>query len=148
MVADRAYPADLEVAARVRVDSWSGGDAARAGLSLAQDADGAGYNLLFRDGGVQFLDDHVAWGPLVPVRLAGGHLVPLQAAVDRRGAVRQGLGGRRGRAVGLDVRAVGLAGPVGGSPGLNGGSGGSTASFDDFLVSAVNGTALPPPRRA
>ena len=55
-------PADVEVSARVRVDSWAGGDGARAGVSLAQNAGGVGYNLLFRDGGVQFLNDHVAWG--------------------------------------------------------------------------------------
>ena len=54
----------VRVSARVRVDSWSGGDWARAGVSLAQDADGLGYNLLFRDGGVQFLNDHTAWSPL------------------------------------------------------------------------------------
>ena len=62
MVVDRAYPADVEVSARVRVDSWAGGDGARAGVSLAQTDDGLGYNLLFRDGGVEFLDDRVAWG--------------------------------------------------------------------------------------
>ena len=72
----------------------AGGDAARAGVSLAQDAGGPGYNLLFRDGGVQFLDDYTAWGNLYPFDWQRGDLVSLQAPVGRRGAVRQGLAGR------------------------------------------------------
>lgn len=52
-----------EVQARVRVDSWTAGPYARAGVGLGTDAAGLGYNLVFRDGNtVQFLNDQVAWG--------------------------------------------------------------------------------------
>ena len=50
-------------------------------------------------------------GQLLPVRLERGRLVSLQAAVVRRRALRQGLGRRGGRAVGLDVRAGRLGRP-------------------------------------
>ena len=59
-----ATPAAAEVTARVRVDTWAGGDTARAGVSLGNDAAGRGYNLVFHadTGTVQFLHDGVAWG--------------------------------------------------------------------------------------
>ena len=44
--------------------AWAGGDYAARRRQPGDDADGRGYNLVFRDGGVQFLDDHVAWGNL------------------------------------------------------------------------------------
>ena len=128
----------------------AGGRRGAGGGEPGADGRRPGYNLLFRDGGVQFLDDHRAWGPLLRVRMAGGGVVPVQAPVVRRGAVRQGVGGRVGGAVGLDVHAVGLGGPVrAGAPGLNGGSGGSTASFDDVAVSGSRpGRPSRPRRRA
>jgi hypothetical protein len=54
------------ITAKVRVDSWSDGDYARAGVSLfTNTTDGYGYNLLFHNNHstVQFLDDGIAWGP-------------------------------------------------------------------------------------
>src|SRR5262249_29153269 len=65
LLTDQAYPANLAVAAKVRVDSWAGGDYARAGVSLDQDpSTGRGYNLVFHNNTntVQFLDEGVAWG--------------------------------------------------------------------------------------
>ena len=64
VVAGRAFPAAVEVTARVRVDSWSGGLYARAGVGLYTNAAGEGYNLVFHNDThtVQFLDDHVTWG--------------------------------------------------------------------------------------
>src|SRR5207247_192222 len=68
LVTDQAYPANVVVTAKVRVDSWAASDWARAGVSLDNDpTTGRGYNLVFHDwfGGttaVQFLDDGVAWG--------------------------------------------------------------------------------------
>ena len=144
MVADRAYPADVEVAARVRVDTWSGGDGARAGVSLAQGADGPGYNLVFRDGGVQFLDDQVAWGNYYPFAWSVGawYRFKLRSA----GGVLYGKVWPDGAAEpsGWMFTQSGWATRRGGSPGLNGGSGGSTASFDDVVVSAVGGQAAVP----
>src|SRR5262249_49324099 len=59
---------NVEIDARVRVDSWDNGDYARAGVGLYTDpVMGEGYNLVFHNGTgcartVQFLDDHIRWG--------------------------------------------------------------------------------------
>ncbi len=135
-VAGVAFPADIEVRARVRVDTWAGGDYARAGVSLGDDAAGLGYNLVFhRDTNtVQFLHDHVAWG--------NGYAFAWQVGTWYRFALRQQGGVLYGK-----VWADGQAEPAdwmfrqdgwpgrAGAPGLNGGSyAASTASFDDFAV--------------
>jgi hypothetical protein len=64
MVTNQAYPADVEITAEVRVDSWTDGDSARAGVGLYTNAQGEGYNLVFHlsTHTVGFLDDHVVWG--------------------------------------------------------------------------------------
>ena len=59
-------PADVEIAARVRVDLWSGRRPVAGGREPGAGRQRGGYNLVFRDGGVQFLDDHVAWGNFYP----------------------------------------------------------------------------------
>jgi hypothetical protein len=72
MVVSRAFPANLEVKARLRVDSWDDGEYARAGIGLATDpASGAGYNLAFHwhertRHKVQFLDDGNTWANAYP----------------------------------------------------------------------------------
>jgi hypothetical protein len=141
ILADKAYPADVEVAARVRVDRWVGGDSARAGLSLAQDAAGRGYNLLFRDGGVQFLDDHVAWGNFYAFQWQVGtwYHFKLRSA----GGVLSGKVWADGAAepTAWMFTQAGWTGRAGGAPGLNGGSGGAAASFDDVVVTAGEATS-------
>jgi RNA polymerase sigma factor (sigma-70 family) len=67
LIVDRTYPADVQITARVRVDSWLDGDYARAGVGLCTDPSGYGYNLMFHhwEGTrhkVQFLDDALIWG--------------------------------------------------------------------------------------
>jgi hypothetical protein len=55
----------VEVKAKVRVDSWSDGDPARAGVTMRTDpTTGFGYNFVFHNdtNTLQFLDDNVAWG--------------------------------------------------------------------------------------
>ena len=57
---------DYEITVKVRIDSWVDGDYARGGVSLfSNTGDGNGYNLVFHNdhNTVQWLDDHVAWGP-------------------------------------------------------------------------------------
>jgi len=138
MVADGAYPDDVEIAARVRVDSWSGGDRARAGVSLAQTENGLGYNLLFRDGGVQFLDDYVAWSPLFPFAWSVGTWY--QFRLRSSGGVLYGKVWQDGAAEPSTwmFTQSGWGDRHGGAPGLNGGSGGATVSFDDVVVSRVD----------
>jgi hypothetical protein len=64
MVSGLGSLADIEITARVRVDSWTNGDYARAGVGLYTNSSGQGYNVLFHNNTstVQFLDDGVAWG--------------------------------------------------------------------------------------
>ncbi|XID90712.1 family 43 glycosylhydrolase [Paenibacillaceae bacterium WGS1546] len=60
------FPSNIEVTAKVRVDSWTDGGYARAGVSIANNTvDGNGYNLIFYNDHhtVAFLDDGVAFGP-------------------------------------------------------------------------------------
>ncbi len=140
MVVGTTYPSDVEVSARVRVDSWAGGAGARAGVSLAQTGNGLGYNLLFRDGGVQFLNDYVAWSPLFPFDWQEGtwYHFKLRSA----DSVLYGKVWQDGTSEPSDwmFSQSGWDNRSGGYAGLNGGSGGSTASFDDFVVSKVDGT--------
>ena len=129
-----------EVTARVRVDSWAGGDMARAGVSLGNDAAGRGYNLVFHadTGTVQFLHDHVAWGDRYSFDWQVGTWYRFKLRQEADGTL---LG---------KVWADGSAEPTGwmfeqrgwaaraGSAGLNGGAdGATTASFDDFAVFAA-----------
>lgn len=54
------------ITARVKIDSWTDGDYARAGIGLfTGTSDGFGYYLLFHNNHstVAFLDDAAAWGP-------------------------------------------------------------------------------------
>ena len=120
----------------MRVDSWAGGDYARAGVSLGDDGSGRGYNLLFHKdtNTVQFLYDFTAWG--------SSYAFAWQVGTWYWFALRQEGGVLYGK-----VWADGQAEPTSwmfrqdgwdrrpGSPGLNGGTySASTASFDDFSV--------------
>jgi len=62
------FTSDLTITSKVRVDLWSSGDMARAGVSLfTNTADGNGYNILFHNtqNRVEYLDDKVTWGPTI-----------------------------------------------------------------------------------
>lgn len=61
-----SFPASLTMTAKVKVNAWTDGDPARAGIGLfTGTGDGAGYNLVFHNdhSTVQFLDDGLLWGP-------------------------------------------------------------------------------------
>jgi len=54
----------IAVTARLRLDSWAGGDQARAGVGLCCDPEtGYGLNLAFNRGQLQFVHDYVTWAP-------------------------------------------------------------------------------------
>ena len=58
------FPANLTITAKVRVDTWTDGTDARAGVSLfTNTSDGCGYNLVFADNHstVRFLNDSIGW---------------------------------------------------------------------------------------
>ena len=130
------WPSTHCITAKVRVDSWTDGDYARAGVSLfTNTGDGRGYNLLFHNNHstVQWLDDMVAWGPSYSfnwnsgqwywfkMKTEGGTLYgKVWADGDAEPGTWQYSWTRSGRT---------------GHPALNGGSGNTvTASFDNVTV--------------
>lgn len=65
VIMDQQYPELITIQAKVRVDSWPGGDAARSGLVLRVGKDsGCGYGFLFHadQSTIQFLNDWITWG--------------------------------------------------------------------------------------
>jgi hypothetical protein len=131
-----AFPAAVEVRSRVRVDSWGGGESARAGISLGADASGRGYNLVFHGdtNTVQFLNDQVAWGSSYAFAWRVGTWY--RFALRQEGGVLYGKVWADGEAepASWQFRQEGWAERPG-APGLNGGSyATTTASFDDFSV--------------
>lgn len=129
-----------EIEARVRVDSWVSGSYARAGVGLGTDANGWGYNLVFRDGNqVQFLNDRVVWGNAFTFNWTAGTWYHVRLRQEADGTLRG------------KVWADGTTEPAGwmftqtgwayrtGWASLNGGSaapgqGNSTVSFDDVKL--------------
>jgi hypothetical protein len=144
LVTDQAYPANVMVTAKVRVDSWTDGDWARAGVSLDNDpATGRGYNLVFHytNGSgsyVQFLDDGVAWGRAYRFAWSVGTWYWFQLAmIDGTLYGKVWADGTPEPANWLYAQAD-WADRSGGAPGLNGGSNnGATASFAAVTVTAV-----------
>jgi glucose/arabinose dehydrogenase len=61
---DQMYPTDQAITAKIRVDTWSPGNLARAGVGIYTDPKtGLGYELVFQGKNqVAFLDDHVKFG--------------------------------------------------------------------------------------
>jgi hypothetical protein len=135
-----ASGAAAEIEARVRVDSWTSGPYARAGVGIGTDAAGRGYNLVFRDGNtVQFLNDQVTWGNSFTFNWQPGTWYRFRLRQESDGTLR------------AKVWADGQAEPAAwmftqtgwayrtGWASLNGGSartglGNSTVSFDDVRV--------------
>src|SRR5262249_11703561 len=122
------------------VDSWNGGDAARAGITLGSDpGSGQGYNLVFHDNTdtVQFLDDQVAWGNSYAFSWSVGTWYWFELA--QSGGVLYGKVWQAGtpEPVAWMFTQAGWA-PLSGAAGLNGGTNsGATASFDNFSVRAA-----------
>ncbi|MFI5378919.1 MAG: SUMF1/EgtB/PvdO family nonheme iron enzyme [Tepidisphaerales bacterium] len=64
---------DVVVVAKLRIDSWTGNEWSRAGISCCSDAQsGNGLNLIFHQGRLQFMHDYVAWGPSRAFPFAAG----------------------------------------------------------------------------
>jgi PKD repeat protein len=138
------FTSDLTITSKVRVDSWSSGDMARAGVSLFTNTTtdkGNGYNILFHNtqNTVQFLDDKVAWDTTTyPLSFTTGTWYWFKLNMT-------------GGTMYAKIWAYGSAEPANwpyvwarsgriGFPALNGGSAdasvNSTVSFDDVLVCA------------
>ncbi|MCQ6557463.1 fibronectin type III domain-containing protein [Paenibacillus mendelii] len=130
----------LTITAKVRVDAWTGGDFARAGVSLFNDMkDGGGYNLVFHNNHstVQFLDDGVAWGPSYPFTWSSGVWYWFKLKAD--GGTLYGKVWADGATEPATWPYSWMRSGRSGVPGLNGGAaktgtGSSSASFDDVVV--------------
>lgn len=145
MVVDRTFPADVQITAKVRVDSWVDGDFARAGVSVYNDpATGNGYNLaLHHVGGtrakVQFLNDQLLWANAYDFNWDLGQWYWFKLKAEK--GTLYGKVWADGSAEPADWPYVqtGWTDRTSGAPGLNGGSGRlglgtATVSFDDVEV--------------
>jgi hypothetical protein len=140
MVTGVSFPADVSITAEVRVDSWTNGDYARAGVGLYTNAAGEGYNLVFHDDThtVQFLDDHVRWGNSYSFSWTVGTWYWFQ--LEDQGGVLYGkiwADGTTEPTAWMFTQAGWTDRSPSGAPALNGGDtgvGGSTASFANVTV--------------
>jgi uncharacterized protein YkwD len=142
LISGQSYPADVAITARVRVDSWSGGDFARAGVGLYTDpVTGQGYNLVFHNNTntVQFLNDGVVWGNSYAFTWQVG--VWYWFKLQERGGVLYGkvwADGTAEPAAWMFQQSGWTGRNSSGLPALNGGSAlngsNATASFDDVTV--------------
>lgn len=149
MIGGQTFPANVEIVSRVRIESWTNGDYARAGIGLYTDmTTGKGYNLVFRGntgsgGRVQFLDDGVRWGNSYSFAWDVGVWYVFKLKINQ--GVLSGKVWRDGtpEPANWQFTQTGWTNRTGGAPSLNGGSasssgaGNSTVSFDDVVVSAV-----------
>lgn len=134
------------VTCMARVDSWvPGSDGSRAGVSLCNDATGSGYNLVFRDGKVQFLDDARAWGASLPYPWAVGtwYIMKVQW-LDGTLSGKVWEAGTSEPAQWM-LTQPGWAARAPGVAGLNGGSGTCRVSFKSFTAERLQAPAPPAP---
>ncbi|MFL5343027.1 MAG: IPT/TIG domain-containing protein [Gemmataceae bacterium] len=136
-------PATVEVDARVRVDSWAGGDYARAGVGLDTDpVTGEGYNLVFHNttgaaGVVQFLDDHVRWGNAYTFAWTVGTWYDFKLRTDRGTLYGKVWQDGTPEPADWQFSQSGWTDRSAGNLALNGGAGGvgdSTVSFDSVTI--------------
>ncbi len=151
---DRTYPAAVEISAMVRVESWTNGDMARAGVSLLTDPNtGQGYGLLFHNdtNTVQFLDDKVHWGNSYSFAWQVGTWYHFK--LREQDGVLSGKIWADGTAepstwmftqTGWTDRTAGAPALVGGSgKGTGNGTGNATTSFDNVTVSGRAAASTP-----
>jgi hypothetical protein len=128
--------------AKLRVNSWTDGAYARAGVGLfANGTDGYGYNLVFHNdhNTIQFHDDYVAWGP--SYTFAWQDNVWYWFKLKSVGGTLYGKVWQEGTAEPTEWPYTWTRSGRSGYPSLNGGAAGglpgnATVSFDDVSVSA------------
>ena len=133
------FPANVEITAKVEINSWSGTSAAWAGVGLDNDPNtGAGYNLVFHGNNtVAFLDDTTGtWGNSYTFSWSTGTWYNF--AMEVVGTTLYGSVWAAGTAQpsAWMFQQTGWTDATGGSPALDGGTGGNaTASFQDVAIS-------------
>jgi predicted alpha-1,2-mannosidase len=139
------------ITAKVRVDSWTDGDFARAGVSLfTGTGDGKGYNLLFHNNHstVQFLDDGVIWSSSYTFNWSNNTWYWFKLKYES-GTLYGKIWQDGSAEPGNWPYSQAWSGRTG-YPALNGGSAGSgggssTASFDDVTVETIGAAPTPTP---
>ncbi|SDX48958.1 discoidin domain-containing protein [Paenibacillus sp. CF384] len=129
---------DYTITAKVRVDNWTDGDYARAGVGLfTGTSDGKGYNLVFHQNHstIQWLNDEIAWGTSYPFTWSNNTWYWFKMSASN--GTLYGKVWQDGTSEPASwMYSQSWSGRTG-YPSLNGGStntGGSTASFDDITV--------------
>lgn len=144
--------ADYTITAKVRVDNWTDGDYARAGVGLfTGTADGKGYNLVFHNNHstVQWLDDGVAWGTSYSFNWSNNTWYWFK--VKSEAGTLYGKVWQDGTTEPSNWPYSWTRSGRTGYPALNGGStgtGGNTASFDNLTVTGGGATPTPTPTPA
>jgi hypothetical protein len=139
VLTNQTYPADSQITAKVRVETWSStSDVARAGVGILTDpTTGNGYNLLFRgSNSVSFLDDQVSWGNSYSFDWNPGTSYWFQLA-DIQGTLYGKIwqDGTTEPSAWMFEQS-GWTDRTAGAPSLNGGSGNATVSFSDVSIDA------------
>lgn len=136
------FSSNHTITAKVKVNSWTDGDYARAGISLfTNTSDGYGYNLIFHNNHstVQFLDDAVAWGPSFTFNWNNGTWYWFKLKMES--GTLYGKVWQDGTSEPSNWPYSWTRSGRSGYPALNGGSGdpskgNSTVSFDDVSVTS------------
>jgi len=153
IVTDQTYPANLEITAKLRVDSWVDGDYSRAGVGLRTNATtGAGYNLLFHYTGgtknkIQFLNDGVAWGNAYDFAWKVGQWYWFKLKIEDGVLSGKVWADGQSEPANWPYVQTGWTDRPSGAPALNGGSSGngnSTVSFDEVTLIDPTAPVVPP----
>ena len=146
-VMNQTFPANATIVAKVRVNQWAAGDAARVGVSLDNDPNTRqGYSLVFHGTNqVQFVDDGVALGNAYPFHWTTGTWYWF--ALSDQGGTLLGKVWADGTPepsawmftqAGWNDRTSGVPGLFGGQ---SDGKSYATASFDNVTISTATATA-------
>ncbi|HKB01509.1 MAG TPA: hypothetical protein VKD90_04775, partial [Gemmataceae bacterium] len=153
VLADRSWGQDQEIVASVRVDSWTSGIYARAGVAVrTSSTTGQGYGLVFNGTNqVRFLDDGVAWGNTYSFTWQTGIWYKFRLRIEREVLLGKVWAAGDPEPTDWMYTQTGWGSKASGAPGLHGGAaaagaGNSTASFDDVLTAGSpppSGTTTP-----
>jgi hypothetical protein len=136
MLADATCADNQEIVAKVQLKSWAGGDMARAGVSVRNDGNGIGYNLLFHNSNVQFLNDLVAWGNAYPLTGVVGTWYWFKLHIENNVLTGKVWTDGSTEPSTWPYTQSGWTNHPHGCPGLNGGSNNAaTANFDNVTIS-------------
>ncbi len=136
---DQTYPANVEITAKVRVDAWTGGPSAMAGVAVNVNSAGLGYGLVFHDGqNVEFIDNGSVIGSTYQYSWNQGQWYWFQLEASGGNLYGNVWADGSPEPSGWQFTQSGWSDHASGSPALVGGgatgASSSTSSFDDLSV--------------